>query len=116
MPVNDVNAWEAALISTNPEKSRGFGTISDPVLVQQILHPADKLFIMDVAGGGIHFNHSGVIKFTHTDHGPPGVPPTADARRVGYHHDVGFNSLFADIHVEPMWHTLPEQWVVAVIQ
>lgn len=106
--------WGGAAISSDPSRSLGWGTPTKHVRLQQILDPSSKINIMDVASGGIHFNHSGVLKFQETDYGAINAVPTVGFRRVGYHHQLGFNALMGDYHTEFIKQSEPDQWVVVI--
>ena len=106
--------WAGADIGSDPDKSRGWGTTTEYIRIQEVRDPSTKIHIMDVAEGGIHYNHSGIGKFSETDHGIIKIPPTAGFRRVGFHHPSGFNVLMGDNHIESMKWTEHNQWVVVV--
>ncbi len=104
--------WDGAAISTDPDKSWGWGTTTKPIRIQQVQNPADKVNIMDIAGGGMAATVSGIRRFDGTDHGPINDKPLSGFRRVGYHHRLGFNVLMGDGHIEHMVRSRPDQWVV----
>ena len=107
---DESSAWSGFAI--DHENQRGWGTLDDPLHDGKVVSPLNSLYIMDVAQGGIHYNHSGVNKYGRTDHGLISVPPTGNVRWVGYHHFGEFNALFGDQHVELLYESTVEQWIV----
>ena len=104
--------WDGANISTDPEGSWGWSSPTKYIKDQAVINPSEKLNIMDVAAGGIHFNHAGILNFQETDYGLINSKPLAGYRRVGYHHSLGFNALMGDAHTEYIRQSAPNQWVV----
>lgn len=106
--------WAGAAIDSDPNKSWGWGTTTQYIRIQEVRNPSDKIDVLDVISGGVHPNHSGIRRFQETDHGLINVIPLAGFRRVGFHHQLGFNVLMGDGHTEYMKQTNPNQWVVIV--
>ena len=92
---------------------QGWGrTTASLVRESEVTHPARSLYIMDVAGGGIHWSHQGVNDSRRSDWGVPIAPPTGKVRWVGYHHMDGYNAVFGDMHAELMRQYDGLNWVV----
>lgn len=106
--------WNGAAISTDPNKSTGWGNNSvNPVKVCQVKKPEEKVFIMDFIKCDPNINSSSdassLRSFLETDHGPKGYG--TDLRDVGWHHDGFFNVLMGDQHVTDMKNSEPDDWV-----
>ena len=106
--------WGSADIDSDKSKSLGWGTSTQPIRIQEVINPSDKVDVMDVISGGVHYNHSGIVSFNETDHGLINTIPLAGYRRVGFHHNLGFNVLMGDGHTQFMKQTKPKQWVVVI--
>ena len=108
-------AWEGAAISSEPRRSMGWGNSRESINISQVKRPSQTIYIMDVAGGGIHANHSGIRRFSQSDHGKIIRPPRGDqVRRVGYHHRGKFNALMGDGRVKLIEKSDPDQWVAVI--
>ena len=114
--MNNVQAekWNGAPISTDPDKSTGWGENSThPVKLSQVKKAEDKIFIMDFIKCIPTFSSSSdarsIINYLETDHGPYGHG--ADLRDVGRHHNKMFNSLMGDMHVIDIKESKPDHWV-----
>ncbi len=110
----EAGRWTGASISTPNATSWGLNSTTEYFKLQDMRNPADTIDTVDVAEGGIHFNHSGILKFQETDYGLISEVPASGYRRVGYHHELGFNVLMGDAHTEYMKFSNPNQWVVIV--
>ena len=108
----EAGQWNGASISTPNSTSWGLNSPSNYFKLQDMINPSNKIDTVDVAEGGIHFNHSGLLNFQETDYGLINTLPSAGYRRVGYHHNLGFNVLMGDTHTEHMKLSDPDQWVV----
>ncbi len=112
------HSWNGARISSDPERSMGWGTTANinPITIhsRDVIDPWDKINVTDVAAGGIAGTHRGITQFQETDHGVINRVPLSGYRRVGYHHGGGFNALMGDGHVEFLLHSRPDQWVVVI--
>ena len=103
--------WSGASIS-GKSTAHGWGYDSlTPIRALTVLSPSSKIHIMDVAPN-IANTHSGVNRFSRTDHGEYKETPTGNARWVGMFHKEGFNAVYGDGHVE--WQTKTEDidWAV----
>ena len=103
-----------SLNSEDKKKAWGWGSSNKYIRIQEVQAPATKIHIMDVIQGGISGAHSGILKFSQTDYGLINIVPTAEFRRVGFHHNLGFNVLMGDGHTEFMRQTAHDQWVVVI--
>ena len=111
--------WNGALISSDPDKSTGWGDNAvNPVKISRVKAPAGVLYIMDFVK--ITSDHTAsswgsdarsLRSYLETDHGPFGYG--IDIRDVGRHHNKSFNALFGDQHVEWVRESTPDQWVAA---
>ncbi len=110
----EAGRWTGAAISTPYATSWGLNSPTKYFKLQNMINPANKIDTVDVVEGGIHFNHSGILKFQGTDYGLINDTPTSGYRRVGYHHSLGFNVLMGDTHTEHMKLSTPDQWVIIV--
>ena len=114
MNIIEPGEWAGASISSDPGKSWGWGTTQKNIRTQDVQNPSGKIHIVDVIQGGVHWNHSGIRRFSETDHGIILSKPKAYFRRVGFHHNFGFNALMGDGHTEFMKKTKPDQWVAVI--
>lgn len=114
-----MGAWGGAAITANPDTSHGWGedTVT-PTAITRVRRPEDKIFITDfirnyMAGntGARSSDARGIMTWLETDHGPLVAVSGSDARDVGDHHRA-FNALFGDGHLEQLFESRPDQWVV----
>ena len=106
--------WGGAALSTVKDESWGWGSTTEYIRVQEVRNPSDKVYITDVIHGPVHHSTSGIRRFSETDHGIISETPKANFRQVGFHHQLGFNVLMGDGHLEFMKQTKHDQWVVVV--
>jgi prepilin-type N-terminal cleavage/methylation domain-containing protein len=114
------SAWNGAGITSDPDRSAGWGDNStNPISLKKIRDPSRKIYIVDVlkydsAYGGFFGSSDAtrIVSYLETDHGPLPFDAGADRRDVGKHHSAGFNALMGDTHGELIKESEPDQWVV----
>ena len=83
----------------------------EAIKLNDVTQPANTIFITDVIKQ-LSNSHIGINAFSRTDHGELMIPPIGDVRRVGNHHEGGFNILWGDGHVSQQYQSDPIQWEI----
>ena len=104
-------------ISTDYNHSFGYtrGLSSLGVPIERVRQPESRIYITDSAPELTHSSTAiGILRLSETDHGIIDTngngSVNAGERQVGFQHDLGYNALFGDLHVEFRTYSKHEDW------